>query len=63
MKMNEKMKYAGMTVNERLFTSGLIDSYYLALKRKDVSEIVNILKKIELDDENIHNILKFERLV
>ncbi len=50
-------KYVGMTVNERLYISGLIDKFDYAVKRKDVSTIVSILKKVELKEESIKPIL------
>jgi hypothetical protein len=50
-------KYIGMTVNERLYVSGLIDKFDNAVKRKDVSTIVSILEKIELKEESIKPIL------
>jgi len=30
--MDSKSKYSGMTLNERLYISGLIDKYYEAVK-------------------------------
>jgi hypothetical protein len=50
-------KYVGMTVNERLYVSGLMDKFDNAVKRKDVSTIVSILKKVELKEESIKPIL------
>lgn len=50
-------KYIGMTVNERLYVSGLIDKFDNAVKRKDVSTIVSILEKVELKEESIKPIL------
>lgn len=51
-------KYEGMTVNERLYASGLIDEFDKALKRKDVEIVIKILKKIDLSDNQINPILK-----
>jgi hypothetical protein len=46
-----------MTVNERLYVSGLMDEFDNAVKKKDVSTIVSILKKVELKEESIKPIL------
>ncbi|SUB88697.1 Uncharacterised protein [Porphyromonas macacae] len=53
--MNDK--YLGMTVNERLFVSGLMDEFDNAVKKKDISVIISILKKIGLEEESIKPIL------
>jgi hypothetical protein len=53
------MKYSGMTVNERLWVSGLSDQFYSAVENKNVSRIVEILKKVELNDETIKADLEF----
>ncbi len=48
-----------MTVNERLYVSGLMDKFDLAVKLKDIEEVVKILKKVEITDESaINPILK-----
>lgn len=52
-----------MTVNERLFVSGLIDDYDKAVREKDVKKVVSILNEIEIGDSNIIPILKFEGLI
>lgn len=51
-------KYAGMTVNERLYDSGLIDQFDKAVEEKDRDEAIRILKEVELTDENIEPILE-----
>ena len=51
-------KYAGMTVNERLYVSGLLDEFDKAMQIKDVDVIISILKNVELTDENIDSILR-----
>lgn len=51
-------KYAGMTVNERLFISGLMEKFDKAVNEKDVDVIVSILKNVELTDLSIDPILK-----
>jgi len=51
-------KYAGMTVNERLYVSGLLDEFEKAVSEKNTDEAVRILKKAELTDANIKPILE-----
>ena len=55
-------KYAGMTVNERIYVSGLWDKFDKAIEEKNVDEVISILKKVELTDENINPILEFHKL-
>jgi molecular chaperone GrpE (heat shock protein) len=50
-------KYAGMTVNERLYVSGLIDEFDKAVEEKDADRVRSILEKVELTDESIKPIL------
>jgi hypothetical protein len=45
-------KYAGMTVNERLYASGLMDEFDKVVSEKNAAEVVRILKEVELTDEN-----------
>jgi hypothetical protein len=52
-------KYAGMTVNERLYSSNLDEDFYEAVKRKDFDKIVLILKKVEFNDDAIVPILEY----
>lgn len=51
-------KYAGMTVNERLWASGLMDEFDKAVKRQDVDRVRSILTWVELTEENIKPILE-----
>jgi hypothetical protein len=51
-------KYSGMTVNERLYASGKIDEFDVAVKKKDVEKIKSILKEVEVDEAAIKAILK-----
>ena len=51
-----------MTVNERLYVSGLIDAFYKAIEEKDVNKVILILKEVELTDESIDPILEFNGL-
>lgn len=56
------MDYSGMTVNERLFVSGLLKDFELAKKQNDVIRIIDILRKIDVDEESIGEILKTLKL-
>jgi reverse gyrase len=51
-------KYAGMTVNERLYVSGLMDEFDKAVSEKKTVEVVRILKEVELSDGSIKPILE-----
>lgn len=51
-------KYVGMTVNERLYISGLIGNYDKALKDKDIKSIIMIFKRVELNNDSIIPILE-----
>ena len=51
-------KYAGMTVNERLYVSGLIDEFDEAVKSKSTEKIRAILEKVDLKEESIKQILE-----
>ncbi len=61
--MDGKSKYSGMTVNERLYISGLIDKYYEAVREKDIDAAISILKAVDLGEENIKANLKFDGLI
>jgi hypothetical protein len=50
-------KYNGMTVNERLWASGLSDEYYDAKNKKDIRKMKDILDKLEIGEENVKNII------
>ena len=56
-------KYAGMTVNERLYVSGLIDKFEKAVSEKDTETAIRILKEVELTDGNIKPILEKWNLI
>ena len=51
-------KYAGMTVNERLYVSGLMDEFDKAVEDRDVDRIRGILSNVELTEESIKPILE-----
>ena len=50
-------KYAGMTVNERLYVSGLMDEFDKAVEEKNANEVRAILEKVELTEKSIKPIL------
>lgn len=51
-------KYQGMTVNERLYISGLINNFDEAVSHKNVDLVISILKEVELTKDSIEPILK-----
>lgn len=51
--------YAGMTVNERLYVSGLITKFDEAVAERNVDAITQILREVEItDDSSVKAILK-----
>jgi len=61
--MDRERKYFGMTVNERLYVSGLSNKYNEAVNKKDIDAAILILKEVELGPENIMAIMKFDGLI
>ena len=51
-------QYSGMAVNERLYVSGLMSEFDKAVNEKDVSTVILILQKVELNGAPIEPILK-----
>lgn len=51
-------KYAGMTVNERLYESGLMDEFDKAVAERDVDKVISILTKVDLNAASIDPILE-----
>lgn len=47
-----------MTLNERLYLSGKIYAFDLALEMKETSRIIQILREVEVLEESIPFILK-----
>ena len=52
------MNFAGMTINERLFVSGLIKEFDSAVKEKNRVRVVEILNRIDLNNQTILGILE-----
>ncbi|WP_167400486.1 hypothetical protein [Flavobacterium glaciei] len=50
-------KFFGMTVNERLYVAGLTNDFEYCLKQKDFEEIKSILKKVELNEDSIIEVI------
>lgn len=51
-------KYTGMTVNERLYVSGLMDEFDEAVEKKNTEKVRAILEKVELTESSIKPILE-----
>ena len=51
-------KYAGMTVNERLYVSGLMDEFDEAVEKKNADKVRAILEKVALTEDSIKPILE-----
>ena len=51
-------KYLGMTVNERLYASGLFEEFDKAVEEKRLDDVIRILKDVELNAESIEPILE-----
>ena len=50
--------YSGMTVNERLYMSGLSNDFDNAIKENNIKKVLEILKRIELNEVSIKPILQ-----
>ncbi len=57
------MKYEGMTVNERLYSSGLSNKFDKAVARKNIERVKEILKEVELAESAILDVLETLRLL
>ena len=55
--------YGAMTVNERLWVSGLMYSFKEVIKEKNIEKVIKILYEVEITDEaNVEGILKNHNL-
>lgn len=50
-------KFKGMTVNERLYVSNLLDAFDTAVKKKNVNKVIMLLKQVEIEDINSVNMI------
>ena len=50
-------KFSGMTVFKRLYVAGLMNDFEICLKQKDFEGIKSILKKVELNEDSIIEII------
>lgn len=48
----------GMTINERLYASGLFDDFDEAVAQGNVPELEHILRSIYLDPESVQAVIK-----
>lgn len=48
--MSDASRYAGMTVNERLFDAGHLDAFDLAARARDRAEMVRLLVEVCVED-------------
>ena len=46
-----EQQFAGMTVNERLFAAGLLDSYDSAVRSGERSKMIDLLMNVGLEPE------------
>jgi len=51
-------KCKGMTVNERLYVSGLMPDFDKAVEKKDIENLKAILLKVDLDEQSVLQILQ-----
>ena len=56
-------KFSGMKVNESLYVAGLKNEFETCLKQKDFEGIKSILKKVELNEDSIIEIINSLKLV
>jgi hypothetical protein len=60
------MDYSGMTLNERLAISGLLDEFEKAVKEKNKLRLAQILKEVEIEEKTVESYIKgrtfFQRL-
>lgn len=47
--MNDPNRYAGMTVNERLFEAGLMNAFEAAALARNRSEMIRILTEVNVE--------------
>lgn len=52
MEKEQTQSYAGMTVNERLFVSKLMDDFDTAARRRDRAQMISILVRVDLSEKD-----------
>jgi hypothetical protein len=52
MEQEHTESYAGMTVNERLFVSKLMDDFDAAARRRDRAQMISILVRVDLSEKD-----------
>jgi hypothetical protein len=48
--MGERSRYAGMTVSERLFDAGLLQSFNAAARQRNRAEMIRLLTHVDVKD-------------
>jgi len=48
--MSDHGRYAGMTVNERLFEAGLMEAFDVAVRARDRAEMLRLLTEIDVEE-------------
>jgi hypothetical protein len=48
--MSIPSRYAGMTVNERLFDAGLLDAFDAAARARDRAKLIRLLTEVGVED-------------
>ena len=56
------MKYGGMTVNERLYVSGLMSAFDKTIEENDLEALKDIIEKIELHESYLETLIQNYRL-
>jgi len=57
-------KFSGMTVNERLYVSGLLPKFDEAVAAKDIERVKRILRDVDItDSKSIDDILRSAKLI
>lgn len=51
-------RFAGMTVNERIFEEGLIDVFYCYVEAKNLEGVRSILHRVSVDPPSIEKIVQ-----